>query len=333
MLERNPYYFVIDKAGNQLPYIDKIRGLEALSAEIRVMQTVAGEIDYIDDSDLRNLPLYKENETKGGYRVVFLNDHSELSTVFLNLTYEDPVWREVVRDVRFRKALSIGANREEIINSVYLGFGSLSSEVPSGYNPAEANRLLDETGLDKRDKDGWRLGPDGKRFVIYFETSPWSHSAISVNELVVKQWKALGIMVEMKQIEHSLMRTRQLANQLQATILWSNDQGNIRFQLQNEAPLWELWIQTEGKEGEEPPVSVKRMYELERLKWQAVPHSPEHEKICQEMDTLKYENIWRIGMVKDNLLMPIVNSKLRNIPHTGYCFSSVFGLVQAFFEH
>ena len=62
----------------------------------------------------------------------------------LNLTYDDPVWRQVVGDVRFRTALSHAINREEIIDAIYFGFATPSTYVPSAYDPELANRLLDD---------------------------------------------------------------------------------------------------------------------------------------------------------------------------------------------
>ena len=41
----------------------------------------------------------------------------------LNLTYDEPgsVWRQVTGDVRFGKALNLSINRQEIIDTFYLG--------------------------------------------------------------------------------------------------------------------------------------------------------------------------------------------------------------------
>src|SRR5690606_12346762 len=110
---------------------------------------------------LSNLPVFKENEEQAGNQVTFLDQHTDPSALFLNMTYDDPVWREVVQDLRFRQALSLAINRQEIIDSVYYGFATLPlrtvGEEFSQHDPERANALLDEMGLTERDDEGFRL--------------------------------------------------------------------------------------------------------------------------------------------------------------------------------
>ena len=46
--ERNPYYFKVDPAGNQLPYIDKLQISVNGDVQTLVLKVVNGEIDYQD---------------------------------------------------------------------------------------------------------------------------------------------------------------------------------------------------------------------------------------------------------------------------------------------
>ena len=41
-----------------------------------------------------------------------------------NFAFEDPVWRQLAGDLRFRQALNLAINRAEIIDAVYYGFAS-----------------------------------------------------------------------------------------------------------------------------------------------------------------------------------------------------------------
>ena len=45
VMERNPYYYVIDSAGNQLPYIDRLQMGLAENAEVINLRAIAGEYD------------------------------------------------------------------------------------------------------------------------------------------------------------------------------------------------------------------------------------------------------------------------------------------------
>lgn len=69
MLERNPYYFKVDSAGQQLPYIDKHQMIFVSNAQNNAIKMMAGELDlFLDGTILKDVPLYKENERKGGYK-------------------------------------------------------------------------------------------------------------------------------------------------------------------------------------------------------------------------------------------------------------------------
>jgi len=261
--ERNPYYFKVDAEGNQLPYIDKLESNLVQDAEAATLREIAGEVDYSGSPSLSKLPLYKENESKGGYKVVLTEEHISPIDIHLNLTNKDAVWRKVVQDVRFRKALNMAINREEIIESLYFGFAKVP-EVSPAYDVDQANKLLDEMGMDKRDSQGWRLGPDGKVFEVPFEIAAHNTEMQPLGELLVEFWKQIGIKTTVKTIDTGLHGTRNAANELKATMMWTHtplwymkDLGQGYW-----APLWSRWYDTKGKEGEEPPADVIKFYDL-----------------------------------------------------------------------
>ncbi|MGQ9631816.1 MAG: ABC transporter substrate-binding protein [bacterium] len=319
--ERNPYYFKVDPAGNQLPYIDGIRSEVVQDVEMVNMKVLAGEIDYLrEDASIHNLTLYKENEKKGGYRTVLYPTPGNPVNVRFNLTYPDPVWRQVVRDVRFRRALTHAINRKEIIDAIFFGFAEPEDMMPNEYDPARANQLLDEMGMSKHDADGYRLGPDGKTFVIPFEVAKLGPWIVPVTEMVVEHFKAVGVKTTMKVIDAGLWSTRAGANEIQATMVWDHRRvwwgwggpfgnGDIhRFVW----PLWWSWHTSGGKMGEEPPAEVKKFFGLLD---QSVTASPEKApSIVDEYRRLYGENIWFIELVKNDLHTTIVSQKLGNVP-------------------
>jgi len=342
LFERNPYYFKVDAAGNQLPYIDKVKNTWVAEREMAVMKAVAGEIDYQSArSGPMDYPLFKENEEKGDYRVVNLPQHVTPYDVYLNLTYPDPVWREVVRDVRFRKALDMGINREEINEIVQCGLGNLPSKVKTyPYDPAKANQLLDEMGLDKRDAEGWRLGPDGKRFVIPFEFSRVQRGQEKVVELVTEYWKSLGIMTTMKIIDLALYWDRKSANDLKAFSEWNALNYwectplawflAPSFILGDCGPLWGQWWSTDGEKGEEPPLEVKKYLEL----YKKITMSESAEEVKKRIDETRQlisDNAFWFTLV-ESVYPTIFNKNLGNTPSRGYGIESNSGAELYFFR-
>ena len=179
VLERNPYYFKVDAAGNQMPYIDRIEFTTVADVEVLAVKQFAGETDYgCEVCQMPKIALYKQNETKGNYNLKFGNIHRTAGAFFLNLTHKDPNYRKVVQDLRFRQAVNMGINRKEVIDAVYYGYAEPTDMVPNKFDAAGAMKLLDAMGMDKKDADGFRLGPDGKTFTILIEpySDFWDHT-------------------------------------------------------------------------------------------------------------------------------------------------------------
>ncbi|MGQ9629386.1 MAG: ABC transporter substrate-binding protein [bacterium] len=336
IFERNPYYFKVDTAGNQLPYIDRLRSDLVADAQMAIMKMIAGEVDHsYEYGTLESLPLYKENEERGGFRTILYDMHRTMADMWLNMTHPDPVWRQVVRDVRFRKALTYAINREEIIEAAYFGFAEPAYSVPSKYDPQEANRLLDEMGLNKRDAEGWRLGPDGKRFTIPIEFAMHFKELGVTAEIVAEYWRAVGIETTVKVLESGLWSTRKSANDLKASVMWSSFPLWWNFVAffqgdENVAPLWTLWHNTGGRDGEEPQGEMKRFYDL--MSKVMVVSPQERPKVIEGYSRLLYDNVFWIPTVENADYAVLISKKMGNVAHKGYGIAAQFAGEQYFFR-
>ena len=329
--ERNPYYFKVDKAGNQLPYIDKIISTYVQDLEVANMKIISGEVDFNDYVALSNMPLYKQNEVKGGYKTYTMNNSASHGDVFLNLTYKNDNWRKVVQDERFRKALNLGINGKEIIDTVYLGLAEQSSIMNTTFDVVAANKLLDEMGMTKG-ADGFRVGPDGKKFTIPFEVQAFTSDYIPITQLIVEQWKALGLDVTMKKIDGVLWGTRNTANELQATVLFTETsmwfQGNWGQNLWG--PLWDTYFTSVGKKGEKPPADVQKLYDLIA---KISIDKPEDAMVAA--DALKAElktHNWYFNYLSNIKTPIIINAKIGNVPNKAIAVAVVFSMEQFFFK-
>lgn len=336
--ERNPYYFKVDIAGNQLPYIDRITSDLVSDTEMENMRMITGQIDLLSGySSLDKLPLYKQNAGRGGYRVILLDYHVDPSAIYLNLTYKDPTWRRVVRDVRFRRAINMAINRKEIINSIYYGFASLPKTVPSEYNPTKAEQILDEIGL-KRGPDGWRLGPDGKVFEILIESGAHAPDLMPAAELVTEHLKSIGLKVSLKRIDPSLWSQRLAANEAQACVIWSVQpmwkDGTWADYLPTSqwGREWSVWYSTNGKEGEEPPVDIKRIYKIHEGRLAAIPYSTQDVRLTNELYKLYYENVYYFPLAERVKYAFLISNRIGNVPRSGQAIAANMAGEQYFFK-
>lgn len=323
--ERNPYYYKIDIRRNQLPYIDRIRSFYVSDVEMLRMKALRGEMDFAREGiSLSDMPVFKEYGEKGDYRVVLYKEQGSPLVFFLNLTYKDPVWRQIVRDLRFRKAINMGINRDDINETLAFGLAPPVKTVPSIYDPQTANRLLDEMGLTKRDDAGYRLRPDGKTLEIQIEYAAYSPMMTQAAEMLAQYLSKLGIKVFVKQIAPELHSVRSGANELMATILWLHSPtwryGTFFDYLPNSlwAPEWMVWYDTGGKSGEEPPKWIKELYAIHLEIMQTLPTSPRGRNAREKLYSWYNKYIPVFPLLESNPSPVIVSNKLGNIPHSGY---------------
>jgi peptide/nickel transport system substrate-binding protein len=335
--ERNPYYYKVDSAGNQLPYIDRIVVLIIPTTETFLMKAMGGEIDFVTfPIPLSQYTILKENEAKGGYKV-FLWDMrrgiDDGGSIYINQNVKDPVLRKLFQDKRFRIALSIAINRDEVRELAFLGFGksrqySLPSGVPfydpewekayAEYDPAKANKLLDEIGLIQRDAENFRLRPDGKTLAVAIEIPIWVD--LTPYELVRSYWEKIGIKVVLKTETNELLTVRGNAGDTEIAGGLSGMEGGIWFVLNDLygrglrpwSPMWTLWYISGGKEGEEPGGEMKRAYEIWNEASVTVDKS-RRDELLKEFFNIYKESLWLIGTVGETPRMGIVNNRIRNV--------------------
>ena len=288
MLERNPYYWAVDTAGNQLPYIDKVVMTLAEDLEVLNLRAISGEYDFqARHIDIQKLPVLLENQERGGYKVSLdpMENGSDYG-IWFNLAYDaDPEITQWLNNRDFRRALALGIDRDQINEIFFLGIGIAGSVTPAKdnpyspgpeyrtrwatYDPHKANQMLDAIGLVNKDEQGFRLRTDGKgRLQLELATLGGQfvqHTQIS--EMVREHWKQIGIEIFVKEHERSLWGTRAGANEGQL-FAWGNDGTDSLFIF----PFWLVplqaghwvsspygaWFASSGMQGKEPPLPCAR---------------------------------------------------------------------------
>ena len=236
--ERNPYYFAVDTAGNQLPYIDNVVLSLAQNNEVLNLSALAGNYTVMGRHiNLAKLPLFLQNAESVGYRVQFWRQpQSGIANLYINETWDgNAEIQSFLQNIEFRRALSMGIERDQINEVFFLGIGQTSGlcqgyadpDNPGKYigeddvqfNADAANAILDSIGLENKDGDGMRLMPSGERLTIQmpavvaaFEDYP------GINEMIARQWAVnIGVHAEVQSLERGLHGDRGLLNELMLT--------------------------------------------------------------------------------------------------------------------
>ncbi|MEZ4664631.1 MAG: ABC transporter substrate-binding protein [Caldilineaceae bacterium] len=240
--ERNPYYWKVDTAGRQLPYIDKIVYDIGEDVDVLVLKALNGEIDMQDRhiASLSNKAVFADNMEAGGYHF-FESIPSGMNNIAiaLNLTHKDPVRREMFQNKDFRIALSHAINRQEIIDVVYVGQGEPYQLAPrptspfynerlakqyTEYDPDLANEILDGIYHDKN-ADGIRIGPDGEPLTLVVDVTSNQQDRIDALGLIQGYWKAVGVDMQLSNsMDRSLLYTQRFHNEHDVSV-WGGDGG------------------------------------------------------------------------------------------------------------
>ena len=132
-LVANPYFHQIDPTGQQLPYISEQDEVYKNDNEVRLLAIVNGDVDYKAQSlQLASAPALLDGQQGGNY-TVDLRPEITLGVFSFNVTHEDPAKRAVFNDVRFREAMSIAINRQELNEVGFFGQGTPQQYV--GFSP------------------------------------------------------------------------------------------------------------------------------------------------------------------------------------------------------
>ena len=212
--ERNPYYWKVDTAGNQLPYADRIVFNVIQDPQVILLKFINGELDLIGRyTRIDMFPTLKAEEKKGKFKIRITGPNRG-PAYHLNWDAPRPALREAFRNKSVRIALSHAVNREEINEIVFHGllepsgysFGPISPYFSAEayakyaeYDPDKARRLLDREGYGDSDGDGIRELRDGSRFelTIDFVHPGGMFNGQPVSELVADHWRDVGIKVNL----------------------------------------------------------------------------------------------------------------------------------------
>ena len=225
LLERNPYYYAVDTAGNQLPYFDQVQFTLAENLEVINLRAMAGEYDEQERHiDLGKLPVLLDNQEKGNYKVHLDLGFAGSDFMFhVNQSYTgDAEVRKWLTNADFRRALSLGIDRDQLNETFWLGVGTPGSPAPGETMPqspgpewrkkwsvldvAQANALARQ---DRPGEEGRRRLPrsvpiTARRLRLQVIAIAAFLPYPKLSEMVADQWRKIGIQADVKEMERGL---------------------------------------------------------------------------------------------------------------------------------
>jgi len=338
---RNPYYWKVDSAGRQLPYLDEVRFVTVPAASNVLALALAGDLHmqdhYLGTRNQREA--LRAAEQLGKVRLTRrIPSHSNFAAISLNLVHRDPELREFFGNRNVRIALSHAIHRERLIRDD-LGIETppyqIAPRPESDYfdermarqhlrwDVAEARRLLLAEGYGV-DAEGSRRMPAGRliSFAIQIADGVGADGGL-VAAAVARDWSALGLHVRVEAFNQGQWYELKGRNQ-HDVVIWSGDGGidpllEPRYYVpvtdeSNYAIPWARWYQRPGSAGaEEPPASIRTLMDQYRSVL-AAPDEPTQRARWNQLARLSANEFLAMGIGLSPSSTGVVHPALRNVP-------------------
>ena len=343
IFERNPFYFAVDPAGNQLPYIDKMRLGLVETPEVLMLKAIQGEIDFQGRHiQLPNFPVLKQNEAKGGYTVQLVNTYGGVDAFVTVNQSLDGELGDLLREKSFRLGLAAAIDRDFIKKTAMLDLGTVRNAIPPPghphhpgpeyetknlvYDVALANKLLDEV-IPNFGSDGFRTLPSGESFDYLIGATPAFGPWPDVAEQAARFFQAVGINAQAHVVERSLLSNQWRSKPGLQAYVWDQDRTAdlffspwqaIPLQISSSwAPFNGAWIQTDGQGTDvtEPTDEVKQLVAWYR-EGLTLP-SDESAELAKKIYAWHVDNQVQSGIVGMSPMVMgvvVVNENLGNVP-------------------
>ena len=335
-LDRNVYYWKVDAQGQQLPYCDAIVFTKTSAEGQDQLMFRSGEVDVLGVAMQDIASIMADMGDAAVLRTFASVDWGGVKVTF-NYTHTDSKYATLFNNVKFRQAISIAVDRNQVSELVSDGFLEPGQCAPqpgnfgydaewmtkwTEYDVATAKKLLEECGLVMGD-DGFYDFADGSDFLLTFYGYLESGAA---NEYPVLEqyYNAVGIKTAWKEFEVAAFDMEIDNNTWTAVLGPHTSIGGLSmkdrvapFVPEKQAAEWYgdfgTWVGTNGESGVEPTGDMAKLVEIWK-KWEATPDSAERDQYNLEIYEIHKANLWTIAYLQSAGTYSLVNSGLQNYP-------------------
>ncbi len=335
-MDRNAYYWKVDAKGQQLPYVDALVFTKTSADGQDQLMFRSGELDIIGVAMQDIESIMKDMEGKAVLRQFASVDWGGVKVTF-NYTHKDANYANLFNNIKFRQAISIAVDREQVSELTSDGFLLPGQCAPQAgnfgydaewmnkwteYNVEEAKKLLGECGLVMGDDGFWNFA-DGSDFLLTFYG--YLESGAATDYPILEQYyKAVGIQTAFKEYEVAAFDMEIDNNDWTAVLNPHTSIGGLSmrdrvapFVPVQQAAEWYgefgTWVGTNGEKGVEPTGEFAKLVDIWR-KWEATPVAEERDAFNLEIYKIHKANLWTIAYLQSAGTYNLVSTKLHNYP-------------------
>ncbi|HEY0943982.1 MAG TPA: ABC transporter substrate-binding protein [Opitutaceae bacterium] len=350
---RNPYYPAVDPQGRQLPYLDRVV-MDVRPSNLFGLTVAAGQVS-MQDRFIRHEDhvLLMSEAKRHDYQVYhwYQATRSQFTLFPVVNRRVDPDrpetrWKhELLNDRRFRQALSLAINRQDIIRALFNDQGEPAQIDPgpdtpyyseklfksyTQFDPVRAGALLDGLGLTPRDREGFRTFPDGSRMTWYINMTEYTGNDPA--QFVVDDWARVGVRAIPRVRARQLFFAEKAGLEHDFTVWTSESEFMPLLEPRNFVPTYQqslyapgfgVWYQSGGLYGHpdarrpgriEPPVGhpLRRNMEL----FEQINRTPDPAgriALFRQIQESNAEEVWTISIGTSPPQLVVVKDGFRNV--------------------
>ncbi|MBR4667629.1 MAG: hypothetical protein IKO76_02595 [Butyrivibrio sp.] len=333
IMDRNPYFWKVDAAGNQLPYVDALHFNSTSEDGQDLLMFRSGEIDVITIAmqdisatlaDLGDAAQLREWGTTnwGAYQVTF------------NYTNTDENYATLFANPDFREAMSICVDRSQVSELLTDGFLEPGQCAPAEgnvgydadwttkwteYDVDKAKSLLEGCGL-VLGNDGFYKFADGSDLMLTFLA--YDGGADDSYPVFEQYYKAVGVNCALKNLEVAAFDEAIDNNDWVAVMGPHTAIGGASLK-DRAAPFvpiaqsaewygeYGTYYQTKGAQGVEPTGDMAKLVELYD-KWRLTSDETERETYQDQIYQIHKDNLWSLAYLKAENSYELISSKIKN---------------------
>jgi peptide/nickel transport system substrate-binding protein len=213
VLERNPYYWKVDRDNHRLPYLDELVFLFVGSEDQQILRFESGATDIVSRLSAENYALLSREQGREAWQLADLGPSLEYNFLVFNLNdlggkKLDEIARKQVwfRDLKFREAISAAIDRDSIVRLVYGSKGAplwgnvgpgnklwMDQSIPHPQRSLETARQLLKSAGFSWNRSGQLLDSSGKPVEFSIVTSSSNTQRLKMATLVEDDLSHLGM--------------------------------------------------------------------------------------------------------------------------------------------